>query len=82
MSMGRAVITTHAPGCRETVIDGETGYLVPTHNGQAVAEKMIEFIEHPELISTMGEKSREYCKNKFDVNKVNEDMCKYLKIKE
>lgn len=80
MSMGRAVITTHAPGCRETVIDGETGYLVPTHNGQAVAEKMIEFIEHPELISTMGEKSREYCKNKFDVNKVNEDMCKYLKI--
>ncbi len=82
MSMGRAVITTHAPGCRETVIDGETGFLVPTHSGQAVAEKMIEFIEHPELISQMGAKSHEYCKNKFDVNKVNEDMCMYLKIKE
>ena len=82
MSMGRAVITTDAPGCRETVIDGETGFLVPTHNGQAVADKMIEFIEHPELISTMGAKSAEYCREKFDVNKVNEDMCKYLKIKE
>ena len=43
---------------------------------------MIEFIEHPELVSTMGAKSHEYCKCKFDVNKVNEDMCKYLKIEE
>lgn len=82
MSMGRAVITTDAPGCRETVVNGETGFLVPIQNGQAVAEKMIEFIEHPELVVTMGRKSSEYCKNKFDVIKVNEDMCKYLKIKE
>lgn len=82
MAMGRAVITTHAPGCRETVIDGETGFLVPVQNGQAVAEKMIEFIENPELVSVMGKKSLEFCKNKFDVIKVNEDMCKYLKIKE
>lgn len=82
MSMGRAVITTDAPGCRETVVNGETGFLVPIQNGQAVAEKMIEFIENPELVVTMGKKSSEYCKSKFDVIKVNEDMCKYLKIKE
>ena len=82
MSMGRAVITTDAPGCRETVVNGETGFLVPVQNGQAVAEKMIEFIENPELVVTMGKKSSEYCKSKFDVIKVNEDMCKYLKIKE
>lgn len=82
MAMGRAVITTDAPGCCETVIDGETGFLVPTHNGQAVAEKMIEFIENPQLVEIMGKKSLEYCKNKFDVIKVNKDMCKYLKIKE
>ncbi len=82
MAMARAVITTNAPGCRETVIDGETGFLVPTHSGQAVAEKMIEFIKHPELIETMGKASHIYCQDKFDVKKVNEEMCKYLKIKE
>ncbi len=82
MAMGRAVITTHAPGCRETVIDGETGFLVPVQNGQAVAEKMIEFIENPQLVETMGKKSLEYCKNKFDVIKVNKEMCNHLKIKE
>ena len=82
MSMGRPIITTDAPGCRETVIDGKTGFLVPIQNGQAVAEKMIEFIEHPELVEQMGKNSNEYCRNKFDVIKVNNDMCKYLKIKE
>lgn len=82
MSMGRPIITTDAPGCRGTVIDGETGYLVPVKDAAAVAEKMTEFIEHPEKISEMGAKSAEYCREKFDVEKVNKDMCKYLKIEE
>lgn len=82
MSMGRAVITTDAPGCRGTVKDGETGFLVPVKNAEAVAEKMLRFIEEPNLISEMGQKSAEYCRKKFDVHKVNQDMCKYLNIKE
>lgn len=81
MSMGRPIITTDAPGCRETVIDGVTGYLVPVRNGQAVAEKMLEFVEHPERIAQMGEKGARYCREKYDVRKVNGDMCAYLGIK-
>ena len=80
MSMGRPIITTDAPGCRETVIDGETGFLVPVKDSQAVAEKMIKFIENPALISSMGQKSAEYCRSRFDVNKVNKDMLSYLQI--
>lgn len=80
MSMGRAVITTDAPGCRGTVIDRKTGYLVPVQDAKAVAEKMIEFIEHPEKIREMGQQSANYCREKFDVNLVNEEMCKHLKI--
>lgn len=80
MAMKRAIITTDAPGCRGTIIDGKTGFLVPVQNSEALADKMIEFIEKPELIERMGEKSYLYCKEKFDVNKVNKDMCKYLKI--
>ena len=80
MAMGRAVITTDAPGCRETVVDGETGFLVPVRSGAAVAEKMMTFIENPGLVEQMGQKSLEYCRSKFEVNKVNEDMCQYLKV--
>lgn len=82
MSMGRPIITTDAPGCRETVIDGKTGYLVPIKDAVALAEKMAEFIENPEKIAEMGGAGAEYCRQKFDVNKVNDDMCKYLKIEE
>lgn len=81
MSMGRAVITTDAPGCRGTVKDGETGFLVPVKDADAVAEKMLVFIENPNLIFEMGQKSAKYCRRKFDVNKVNEYMCNYLNIK-
>lgn len=80
MAMGRAVITTDAPGCRGTVIHGETGFLVPVQSGEAVAEKMIAFIENPELIQSMGSKSYAYCREKFDVQIINEVMCNYLKI--
>ena len=82
MAMGRPIITTNAPGCKETVVDGKTGFLVPIKDARAVAEKMLEFINNPELIETMGKESLAYCVEKFDVNKVNKDMCKYLKIKE
>ncbi|MDO4153628.1 MAG: glycosyltransferase family 4 protein [Clostridia bacterium] len=81
MSMGRAVITTDAPGCRETVQNGETGFLVPVKDADALAEKMLSFIENPQWVSEMGAKSAAYCRQKFDVNKVNADMCNYLNIK-
>ena len=82
MSMGRAIITTNAPGCRSTVLDGQTGFLVPVKDAEALAEKMIFFIENPESIKTMGKSSAEYCREKFDVKKVNEDMLMHLNIKD
>lgn len=80
MSMGRAVITTDAPGCRETVQDGKTGFLVPVKDGKAVAEKMIYFIRNPEQVAVMGAASKAYCDEKFAVEKINERMLEHLKI--
>jgi len=71
MAMGRAIITTDAPGCRETVINGENGYLVEVKNADAVVAQMQYLVEHPEVVEKMGKKSREMASNIFDVNKVN-----------
>ena len=79
-SMGRAIITSDAPGCRGTVIDGETGFLVPVKDSTTLAEKMIEFIKNPSLVQTMGQASAEYCREKYDVEKVNVAMCEFLGI--
>ena len=74
MAIGRPVITTDVPGCRETVIDGVNGFLVPKWNIQALADKMCYFIEHPEQVNIMGMRSREIAQEKFDVNRVNEKL--------
>ena len=74
MSIGRAIITTDAPGCRETVIDGVNGFLVPVKDANALANAMLKFIEQPELIATMGKRSREIAEQKYDVGIVNKQM--------
>jgi glycosyltransferase involved in cell wall biosynthesis len=71
MAMGRAVITSDAPGCRETVVEGLNGFLVPARDSKTLAKAMLRFIEQPELIKRMGEASRNMAIERFDVHKVN-----------
>lgn len=72
LAMGRPVITTDVPGCRETVIDGINGFLVPARDAEALARKMFVFLEQPELIPLMGRASRELAEERFDVHKINQ----------
>ena len=78
MAIGRAVITTDVPGCRETVIDGVNGFLVEKWSPQTLAEKMIYFIEHPEDIKKMGYESYKIAQDKFDAHKVNKRLINML----
>jgi len=71
MSMGRPVITTDAPGCRETVEDGVNGYLVPVRDADALAAAMERFLVDPDLVRRMGARSRAIAVEKYDVHKVN-----------
>ena len=74
MSMGRAVITTDATGCKETVENAINGFKVSVRSINELAEKMTWFIEHPEQIELMGIESRRIVVEKFDVHKVNKKM--------
>ncbi|NYR09378.1 glycosyltransferase family 4 protein [Psychrobacter sp. BI730] len=78
MAIGRPIITTDVPGCRETVIDGVNGFLVEKWNPKALAEKMIYFIEHPEQIKEMGDESYKLAQEKFDADKVNKRLINML----
>lgn len=78
MAMGRPILTTDVPGCRETVVDGENGWLVPKADAKALADKMIWFIENQEQWSVMGEKSHTMANEKFDVHKVNAEILKIM----
>ena len=78
MAIGRAIITTDVPGCRETVINKQNGFIVPKWNSEALAEKMIYFIKNPEKIREMGDVSYQIAANKFDAEKVNQRLINIL----
>lgn len=82
MSVGRAIITTDTPGCRETVQDGKNGFLIPPRNSNALAEAMLKFIEDPELAVKMGSASRKFAEKCFAVNSINQSMMSYLDLLE
>lgn len=78
MAMGRPIITTDAPGCRETVLEGKNGFLVPVRDVKALAEAMQRFLDEPTLVRSMGHRSREIAVEKYDVHKVNAVMLKEM----
>nr|AIG62509.1 N,N'-diacetylbacillosaminyl-diphospho-undecaprenol alpha-1,3-N-acetylgalactosaminyltransferase [Escherichia coli] len=50
MAMGRAVITSVVPGCRDTVVDGVNGFLIKPKSSEELADKMIYFLNNPDEI--------------------------------
>ncbi|HIA00351.1 MAG TPA: glycosyltransferase family 1 protein [Myxococcales bacterium] len=81
MAMGRAVITTDLPGCRETVVDGENGLFVPADDVEALTEAMLTLARDPGLVARMGEASYQLAKRKFDVHKVNDVMLRTMGLR-
>jgi glycosyltransferase involved in cell wall biosynthesis len=68
-SCGRPVITADAVGCRETVIDGETGFLCAPRNSNDLAAKMRKILNlAPEKVMKMGQAGRRLIESKFDEN--------------
>lgn len=78
MAMGKVILTTDVPGCRETVIDSLNGFIVPVFSSEKLAEKMLYLIEQPSLVRTMGIESRKIAEAKFDVRKINKKIISIL----
>lgn len=82
MACGKAVITTDAPGCKETVVDGKNGFLVKVKNVENLVEKMIALYNNIELVNKMAICGRRMAEDIFDVNKVNDVIVSTMRIKE
>ena len=78
MSMGRPIITTDVPGCRETVADGVNGLLVPERNAGALAAAMRALADRAGMRERMGDLSRQIAVEKYAVDKVNDALMAHL----
>ena len=71
LATAKPIITTDAPGCRETVIHDGNGYLVPVRDPIALADAMRKLVTDRHQIRTMGAMSRKLAEELYDVDKVN-----------
>jgi glycosyltransferase involved in cell wall biosynthesis len=69
-AMGRALIATDVPGCREVVSDNWNGYLVPPSDADALAQAMERLILDTERIELFGARARQLVQSTFDERKV------------
>lgn len=82
-AVGKPIITTDAPGCKECVIDGVNGFIVPVKDRKLLADKMLYLINNKETHLAMGRASRELAEKEFDVNiSVNQTLSIYNKLLE
>ena len=70
-AIGKPIITTDNPGCREMVREGDNGYVVPVKDAHALADAMKRFVclsEDRKL--SMAKQSRRLAEDRFGVDKV------------
>jgi glycosyltransferase involved in cell wall biosynthesis len=79
-AVGRPIITTTAPGCCETVIDGFNGFLIPPRDEKALADRILFLLEHKQLKMNMAEYSYQLCCEKYDVRKINQVFIDVMKL--
>jgi glycosyltransferase involved in cell wall biosynthesis len=70
MAIGRPIVTTNAPGCEDTVLEGINGFKVDIKDYKALSEKLQLLIEDEPLRIKMGKKSREIFEENFTLDKV------------
>lgn len=80
MAMGRSIITSDAPGCRETVIEGLNGYLVKVKDIKGLINKMEYLISDRELCKNMGQESAKIAREKYDVKVVNKSIIQTMDL--
>ena len=67
MAMGKPIITTNVPGCKEVIANGVNGFICEPKNVESLANAMEEMIKlKPELRFKMGQNGRQIVENRFD----------------
>lgn len=80
MAMGRPVITTDMPGCREPIDEGSNGLLVAPRNVELLEAAMMRFVRQPGLAATMGASARRTAIGRFSVQRVNEILLSTMQL--
>ncbi len=71
MAIGRGVITTDMPGCREPILSGENGFVVEPRSALSLADAMLRICADPGLPARMSIAARRTVEDRYSVEMVN-----------
>lgn len=74
MALERPVVCTGVGGVVDVVIDGVTGHLVPAHQPQAMAEKLLDLLDHPERAQAFAKAAYRRVQDELRDDKANAQM--------
>lgn len=80
MSMARPAVVTDVPGCRELLVEGENGFMVPWKDPEALAQGMEKFIKNPELIEKMGKNARLMAEKDYNARTVAQGLIQAMRL--
>lgn len=80
MAMGRPIVTTDMPGCRDTVEPGVNGALTPPRDGAALAKALLEMAAAPDQLARMGEHGRRRAVSLFDARQVSAEIVDFVEL--
>lgn len=78
LATGRPIVTTDVSGCRDTVLEGRNGFLVPKKDAKALASRIEWFLAHRDEWKRMGAASRQLAEERFDVRLINSRMLQIM----
>jgi glycosyltransferase involved in cell wall biosynthesis len=81
MSVGRGVITTDMPGCREPIVQGINGFVVEPRSVRALADAMLTVCAQPELPLRLSRAARRTAEERYSVERVNAMLLSAMEIK-
>lgn len=80
MATGRPVVTTEAPGCRETVLNGVNGFLVPVQDSASLRQAMEQLMLSAALRERMAQAGLQRVREQYDVHLVNAQMMRLMEL--
>jgi glycosyltransferase involved in cell wall biosynthesis len=70
MAASKASVTTDAGAIPEVMVDGETGFLVPVRDHEAMAGRIVQLLKNPKLRARMGEAALQRARDRFTVDRM------------
>jgi len=80
LATGRPIVATDVPGCRETVVHGENGYLVPPFEAAPLADAIVRTLADPAELERMARASRALAESKYDARRVSAAMLEAMQL--